>query len=129
MSKLETQSNLKDGDSLMIVYCTPGVFPVTRSRLKEQSMVVYVDRNFKDIFQFIKRESGWETVDEGVAKFTEGEPSGNRLKLGRSAEVSGPPGSGKNITTTYFSFDREFSSFRQINGSLCGIEVSVYKVR
>lgn len=59
-------------------------------------MVVYVDRNFKDIFRFFELESGWGNVDDGVTEPTDKQPFDEKVKVvGGSAEVSGPPGSGK----------------------------------
>jgi len=89
VSKLETQLDLKDGDYLMTVHYMPGVFPMTISTSSERSMVIYVDRNFKDIFEFFKLESGWETVDEGSAE--------KPAQRERCVEVRGPSGSGKNV--------------------------------
>eukprot|EP00597_Dinobryon_sp_UTEXLB2267_P004019 CAMPEP_0170075332 /NCGR_PEP_ID=MMETSP0019_2-20121128/12488_1 /TAXON_ID=98059 /ORGANISM="Dinobryon sp., Strain UTEXLB2267" /LENGTH=474 /DNA_ID=CAMNT_0010286233 /DNA_START=315 /DNA_END=1739 /DNA_ORIENTATION=- len=123
ISKLETQLDLKDGVHVMIVYCMPDVFPVTGPISNERSMVLYVDRSFKDIFEFFKLESGWETIEEEGVKSSAEQSSNKPAQKGRCVEVRGPPGSGKYVDFLFTSFYVLLCVVRQINGCLCGVEI------
>ena len=61
--------------------CFYGVFPVQNSNLSLESMPVFVDKNFREIFTFIKDNSWRENDEHSATKST--------VTL-----VDGPPGSG-----------------------------------
>ena len=69
------------------IYCLSDVFPARASHLSDETMSVYVDVNFRKIFEHIKAASGW--VDAGDSATKERTP--------RTALVDGAPGTGEDI--------------------------------
>jgi hypothetical protein len=80
VKKLQSQPDLTPGVGVIDMPCCYGVFPVHSSELNIETMSVFVDKNFDDIFKFVTANSGWNT---------------NCTKAG--ILVDGPPGSGKEI--------------------------------
>lgn len=85
MSKLPVQPDLRSVDQIVDVHSLHGVFPVFRMpQVEERKVSVYVDKNYRKIFEFLKYQSGWSNT-------TDKDPNLSP----RSAQVCGPPGSGK----------------------------------
>jgi hypothetical protein len=78
--KLPTQSAPAEGAETLTVFCLPGVFPSSRE-FPDLTKEVYTQKNFTDVFEYVCAQSGWRVTEK-----TEGS---------RSAQVNGPPGSGK----------------------------------
>ena len=85
VTKPPTQEDLLNDHDVLVVHCQPGLFPAFGSHLVDKTMSVYVNKNFREIFQYLKLQSGWEA------------PASGEVKRSRSAQVSGPQGSGQKM--------------------------------
>lgn len=72
-------------NSCLKVPCAPGIFPLQGNVRKQLISSVYVDKNFRDIFKYLCICSGWVKNQHSISEEDDG----------LTAQVTGPPGSGK----------------------------------